>query len=187
MGNNQNFKAGETVGNGAAINVELGWVPDLVEVYNVTDNDKITIGFPNRQVIPFSGGGTKEVAAGDTIKGATSSATAVVKTVLLYSGSWAGGDAAGFFIVERDDLVGTFQSENVYVSSDTTAGIDDATVTANVTHSVDIDTEVAAATSNAAITPYVGVAASNAKGFTIGSTVAEEAKLLRWVAWRNQS
>lgn len=174
------FISGETVGNGAAINVELGWIPDRVEVVNATDGDKITIGFPNRMVIPFTSGGTTEIAAGDEITGATSGATATIKTVLLYSGTWAGGDAAGFFIIERQFLTGTFQSENVDVGSDSNL----ATVTANVTHSVDIDTEVASATGNAALTGYVGDD-SNAKGFTIGSTVAEEAKLLRWTAWRN--
>lgn len=175
------FASGEEVGNGAAINVELGWIPDCVIVTNVTDSDKITIGFPNREAIPFTSGGTTEIKAGDVIVGATSGATATVAKVLLYSGSWSGGDAAGFFIIERDSLTGTFQSENVDVGSNSNL----ATVSANVTHSVDVDTEVAAATTNAAITGYTGSAASNAKGFTIGSTVAEEAKLLRWAAWRN--
>lgn len=177
----QIFKSGETVGNGAAINVELGWIPDLVQIFNATDGDLITVGFPNRWIIPFSSGGTTEIEAGDTITGATSNATAIIKEVLLYSGSWAGGDAAGFFIVERDDLTGTFQSENVDVGDDSNL----ATVTANVTHTASIDTEVAGETGNTAISGYVGVAGSNAKGFTIGSTVAEEAKLLRWAAWRN--
>lgn len=184
---NQHFKSGLTVGNGAAINIELGWVPDLVRVINVTDGDIITEGYPNKQAIPFSGGGTLTVAVGDTIKGATSAATAVIEQILLYSGSWAGGDAAGFFVIDRDTLTGTFQSENVYVSSDTTSGIDDATVTANVTHSVKIDTAVAGVTTTSAILPYAGSAASNSKGFIIGSVVAEEAKLLRWFAWRDEA
>lgn len=177
------FISGEEVGNGAAINVELGWIPDFVIVTNVTDGDKITMGYPNRMAIPFSSGGTNEIAAGDLITGATSGAKATVSKVLLYSGTWAGGDAAGFFIIERDSLTGTFGSENVF--GEAAAATNDATVTANVTHSVDIDTEVAGATGNAAISGYAGSAASAAKGFTIGSTVAEEAKLLRWTAFRN--
>jgi hypothetical protein len=181
----KNFITGETVGNGAAINVELGWIPDLVIVTDVTDGTSFHMGYPNRMSIPFSSGGTTEVEVGDTIKGATSGATAIVKNVLLYSGTWAGGDAAGFFIVERNGLVGTFTTENVYVDSDTTAGTNDAAVTVQVTHTVDSDTEVASATGNAAITGYVGAAGTNSKGFTIGSTIAEEAKLLRWAAWRN--
>src|SRR5690606_4779775 len=39
------FKTGETVGNGAAINVELGWIPDRVEVYNATDGTPLNVGY----------------------------------------------------------------------------------------------------------------------------------------------
>lgn len=178
----ESFKSGEAVGNGAAINVELGWIPDRVEVYNATDGDKVTVGFPNRNVIPFSSGGTTEIVAGDKIVGATSGAQAYVESVLLYSGSWAGGDAAGFLIVERDQLEGTFGAENVNVGESANL----ATVTANVTHGYDVDTEVAAANPGATgLSAYVGTSGVNSKGFTIGATVAEEAKLLRWCAWRN--
>ena len=184
-------KTGFLVGNGAALNVELGWIPDTVEVWNLTDGDEVHKAFlgGDRYIIPFSGGGTTEIAAGATITGATSAATALVEEVLLYSGSWAGGDAAGFFVVR--DVVGTFGSENVYVSSDETAGSDDATVTANVNHTMSIidsgsgATDLAAQTGNDAISKYAGSAGSNAKGFTIGSGIAEEAKLLGYIAIRN--
>lgn len=172
-------KTGYLVGNGAAQNIELGWIPDLVIVTDVTDGTSIHVGHIGPyQAMPFSGGGTTEIAVGDTITGATSGAKATIREVLEYSGTWAAGTAAGFFVV--DMISGTFESENVVVG----AGTDDATVTANVTHTVDIDTEVASATGNAAITRYAGVEGSNAKGFTIGSTIAEEAKLLRYVAIR---
>lgn len=180
----KSFVSGETVGNAAAINVETGWIPDRVEVYNATDGDLVTVGFPNRMVIPFSGGGTNELAVGDTITGATSGATGVIASVLLYSGTWAAGTAAGFFVVERDDIVGTFASENVV--GEAAAATDDATVTVQVSHGYASAAAIAAANPGATgISAYVGVAASNAKGFTIGATVAEEAKLLRWCAWRN--
>jgi len=171
------------VGNAAALNIELGFVPDCVHLYNATDGDIITVAFLN-WVIPFTGGGTTEIKAGDTIKGATSGARAVVRQVMLYSGSWAGGDAAGFFEVLEGSLVGTFGSENVYISSDTVAGIDDATVTANVVHNCAITTAAASATGTSAISRYEG-SATDAKGFTIGSVIAEEAKLLRYIAWRS--
>lgn len=173
------IKVGYTVGNGAAINISLGFYPDWVKVYNVTDGDLITEAFLGPyQVVPFSSGGTSTIAAGNTITGATSAATARVVEVLLYSGTFAGGDAAGFFVVEM--LTGTFGSENVKLSG----GTDDATVTVNVTHSIATAAAVAGATGNAALTRYVGAAGSASKGFTIGSTVAEEAKLLRYVAVR---
>ena len=174
---------GVTVGNGAALNIELGFVPEMVQLYNATDGDIITTAFLN-WVVPFSGGGTTTIAAGSKIKGATSGATAVVRQVLLYSGTWAGGDAAGFFELVEGSLTGTFGSENVYISSDTTSGIDDATVTVNVVHNVAVAAAAAGATGNSAISRYEGSAGSNAKGFTIGSTIAEEAKLLRYIAWR---
>jgi len=174
------IKSGYLVGNGAAQNVELGWIPDYVEITNATDSDIITKAYlgGGKQIVPFSSGGTTEIAAGDKIVGATSGAQAWVVEVLLYSGAWADGDAAGFFVVE---MIGDtdFGSENVDVGDDSNL----ATVTANVTHSVNIDTEVGAATSNAAITPYAGSTTAS-KGFTVGSTVAEEAKLLCYFAFR---
>ncbi len=179
----ESFKTGYVVGNGAAINIELGWVPDRCEVYNHTDGDKLTTAYLDNWVIPFSGGGVAEIAVGDTITGLTNTGvTAIIKQVELYSGSWAGGDAAGFFIVHRDDLDGTFGSENVEVND---SGNDDATITINVIQCFSTDAEVAGETGNTALAGYVGVSGSNSKGFTIGSTVAEEAKLLVWSAWRN--
>lgn len=173
-----------TVGNGAALNVELGFVPEMVQLYNASDGDLITTAFLT-WIVPFSGGGTKTIAAGDKIKGATSGATAVIRKVLIYSGTFAGGDAAGFFELVEGSLSGTFGSENVYVISDTTAGIDDATVTANVVHNIAVAAAAAGATGTSAISRYEGTAAGFAKGFTIGSVIAEEAKLLRYVAWRS--
>lgn len=174
---------GSTVGNGAALNIELGFVPEMVELFNATDGDLITIAFLG-WVVPFSGGGTTEITAGSKIKGATSGATAYVKEVLLYSGTWAGGDAAGFFTLVEGTLSGTFGSENVYIDNDSTTGSDDATVTANVVHNVAIAAAAAGATGTSAISRYEGVAGSNQAGFTIGSVIAEEAKLLRYRATR---
>lgn len=174
-------RIGVTVGNGAALNIELGFVPGYVALYNCTDGDLITEAFL-QWVVPFSSGGTTEIEIGDKIIGATSGAEAIVESVLLYSGSWAGGDAAGFFVIQEGSLVGTFGSENVYVGS----GTDDATVTVNVVHNIATAAAAAGATGNSAISRYEGVAGSNGKGFTIGSTIAEEAKLLRYIAYRNE-
>lgn len=172
------IRTGYLVGNGAAQNIELGWIPELVIVTNVTDGDVITIGHIGPfQAVPFSSGGTTELVAGNKIRGATSDAEAYIQEVLLYSGSWAAGDAAGFLIV--DMISGTFGSEAAGVG-----GADQATITANVTHSVSSDTEIATVTGTSAITRYNGAAGSAAKGFTIGAVIAEEAKLLRYIAFR---
>jgi hypothetical protein len=65
--------------------------------------------------VAFTSGGTTEIAAGDTITGATSAATAVVGRVVLTSGSWAAGTAAGFFHFASQ--TGTFQAENLNVGA----------------------------------------------------------------------
>ncbi|GAA4108843.1 hypothetical protein ACFFTN_01435 [Aminobacter aganoensis] len=176
---------GCAVGNGATLNIELGFVPECVHLYNATDGTPYTIAYLS-WVVPFTSGGTKEITAGDKIKGATSAATGVVRQVLLYSGTWAGGDAAGFIELLEGSLVGTFGSENVYVDSDSTAGINDATVTANVVHNCAITTAAASATGTSAISRYEGTLGGDAKGFTIGSAIATEAKLLRYAAWRGE-
>jgi hypothetical protein len=174
-----NVKVDYLVGNGAAQNVEIGFIPDYVRIVNVTDGDIDTEAFLGLfQTVPFTSGGVTEITAGQVITGATSGATARVIQILPYSGSWAAGDIAGFFVV--DMLSGTFTSENVNVGSSSNL----ATVTANVNHNVATAAAVAGATGNAAISRYVGAAGSNARGFTVGSTIAEEAKLLRYVAIR---
>lgn len=65
--------------------------------------------------LAFTSGGTTEIAVGDTITGATSSATATVTRVIVASGTWAAGDAAGrlFFASQT----GTFQAENLNVGA----------------------------------------------------------------------
>lgn len=176
---------GYTVGTGVAKNIELGFVPDWVEIYNMTDGDLITSACLI-QVIPFSSGGTREVLPGDTIVGVTSGAKAVIQSVLLASGSWAAGTAAGFFVLRNEPtpvLQGTFGSENVVVQS-AAGATDDATVTVNSTYNVATAAAAASATGNSALSRYEGVAGSNAKGFTIGSTVAEAGKALAYRAWR---
>lgn len=177
-----NPASGFEVGNAAAINVSLGWIPDVVIVTNITDGDIITIGFLTPQTMAFTSGGVTEVTAGAKIKGATSGAIARVTDVMLASGTWAAGSAAGFFVIEV--ISGTFQSEAVYIISDTTAGVDDASGAVQSSQSVAITTAVATVTTTSAILPYAGVPGSASRGFTIGSVVAEEAMGLRWIAFR---
>lgn len=60
--------------------------------------------------IAFTSGST-EPSEGDAISGATSGATATIERVVLKTGSWGGGDAAGYLVLSGQ--TGTFQSENV--------------------------------------------------------------------------
>lgn len=169
-------------GTGAAINVELGFIPDFVTLINITDGTKIAM-IPLNKVIAFTSGGTGEIKAGDTIKGLTNTTvSAKIKQVILDSGTWAGGDAAGWFIFDAEDMVGTFGSENAEVND---SGNNDVAVAAQTEAGVDIDTEVAAASGNTGVQSYVGDADSGyAKGITIGSTLSVNAKLFYLVAVR---
>jgi hypothetical protein len=64
--------------------------------------------------------GTAQINEGDTLTGATSSATGVVRRVLLRSGTLGGGDAVGTLIFAS--ITGTFQDgENLQVSASTKA------------------------------------------------------------------
>jgi len=63
--------------------------------------------------IAFTSGGTYEIRAGDMVTGATSGAVGHVVDLVVSSGTWAGGNAAGTLIL--DNVSGTFQSENLDV------------------------------------------------------------------------
>ena len=65
--------------------------------------------------LAFTSGGTTAIAVGDTIVGESGAATAVVLSITLTSGSWAGGNAAGFLYI--DTQVGAFQSETLKVGA----------------------------------------------------------------------
>ena len=70
---------------------------------------QIPLGFE----LAFTSGGTYDPDIGETITGATSGATATLTNVMLESGSWASGTAAGKFIFLTDS--GTFQAENINI------------------------------------------------------------------------
>lgn len=67
--------------------------------------------------IAFTSGGTTQIVVGNTITGTTSGAFAVITEVVLTSGTWGAGDAAGYFYF--DSQTGTFQSENIDVGAST--------------------------------------------------------------------
>lgn len=175
-------KVGFIHGTGADQNVSIGWIPDYVRVVNLTDGDKIHENFLGK-VIAFTSGGTTVIKAGDTIRGLTNTGvTAKIRQVILDSGSWAGGDAAGWFICNIGDVVGSFGSENAEVNE---SGSNDVTVALQDEDGIDIDTEVAATTTDdTTITSYAG-STTAAPGFKIGATISEDGKLLGFVAMRN--
>ncbi|MEQ1888652.1 MAG: hypothetical protein ABL951_05660 [Alphaproteobacteria bacterium] len=105
--------------------------------YAVRDNVGATAGVLHKETtagwtavalgrsLTFTSGGAYVIAEGNTITGATSAATAVITRVVLVSGSWAGGDAAGRLIFASQ--TGTFQAENLNVG----ANLNVATIAGN--------------------------------------------------------
>lgn len=63
--------------------------------------------------LTFTSGGTYVIAVNDTVTGASSGATGVVSRVVVRSGSFAGGDAAGTLTLSSE--TGTFVAENLDV------------------------------------------------------------------------
>jgi hypothetical protein len=83
---------------------------------DVADGYSVYGAFRWVELIPFDAGAT-EIFPGQTVKGATSLATGVVAAVVLFSGTWAAGTAAGWMIIKSQS--GTFQNdENLYVSGE---------------------------------------------------------------------
>lgn len=104
------FASGENLNVGANLNVAT-----------LTSAAKATFG----RELRFASGGTYEIAAGDTVTGGTSTTTAVVTRVVLESGSWNAGTAAGRLIFANDSADFT-PAEVLNVG----ANLDVATVTA---------------------------------------------------------
>jgi len=64
--------------------------------------------------------GTAEFTEDATLTGQTSGATAVIDEVTVDSGSWAGGDAAGF--LSLSNVSGTFEDDEMIVDDETSPG-----------------------------------------------------------------
>lgn len=83
------------------------------------------VNVPLGRELAFTSGGTVEPLAGQTITGSASGATAVLTRVVLESGDWSAGDAAGRFIFASQ--TGTFASENINIG----ASLNVATIAGN--------------------------------------------------------
>lgn len=68
------------------------------------------------EMVAFTSG-SEEPSAGDTLVGASSSETAVFMFAVVTSGTWGGGDAAGFLFVKT--VSGAFSGENINISGGT--------------------------------------------------------------------
>ncbi len=173
-------------GTDAAINVLIGWVPDFVQIINLTDGTKIHMN-AILTVVAFTSGGTDEIKAGDKLHDNVTDATAIIRQVIVDSGTWAGGNAAGWFILDPTTQVGLFAAASTAYREDVDAdGDDKVTLTAvQDQDGLDIDDAVAPTTTAATnCKAYKGSRGGDAKGFTIGATISTNAKLLYYIAFR---
>lgn len=97
----------------AALNLNVG--PVVKAVQKVTPSSPVVNTFTAGYTLGGAGA-AHEILAGEEIVGATSGATALVKTVTLTSGSWSAGTAAGALVIT--DQIGTFQAELLKIGSD---------------------------------------------------------------------
>lgn len=178
-------KHGLFYGLGAALNVALGFIPRRVDIFNVTDGTVAAIGYLDK-MLPFTTG-TVAPAPGAKVVGATSGAKAQVKDVILASGTFAAGNAAGFIIIDADTVVGTFQGENLTFSNDASGATDAVATGAAVEHTLYQSAALGfvSGSGNTGITSYVGAPGTAAKGFSVGSSLAANGKLYRYTAYRS--
>lgn len=188
-----NFWSDFIVGTGAAINLEIGFIPDAVRVTNLSDRNEIVIGVTNT-VLAFDGG-REELKEGDLIIGSGSKARGLVKKVLVATGAWSSDNATGFIVLEHEERHGEFaDNDNLQVASQKgnysePAPAVSATVSAVVNGSqVPTDVAVAAAVgvagANKTVAPYDGTSAGKGKGVTLGSAVIGDNKAAIVEAWR---
>lgn len=69
--------------------------------------------------LPFTSGGLSTPKGGDAVTGNTGGATAIIESVTVATGTFAGGNATGTFYLRR--LVGTFESETLTIDDDADA------------------------------------------------------------------
>lgn len=65
-------------------------------------------------VLPFDAGAI-EIKVGDKVKGATSGATGIVTAVCVLSGTWAGGNAAGYLDIMTKSVTAFQNDENITI------------------------------------------------------------------------
>jgi|TARA_Y100000310_G_scaffold51684_1_gene47601 hypothetical protein len=183
-------RSGYIHGTGAALNVEIGFVPDAVILFNPSSGstEKVSVHIV-KKVIAFTSmtaAASSGIKKGAWIKGITSKAKAQIGELILDTAT------TGWLICDVEQVTGTFQSENcqVYASEPGTADAadDDITVVVQVEFGVNIEAAATVTTINDGILGYAGSSSASppeAKGFTIGSTISVNTELLGYIAFQN--
>ena len=181
------------VGTGAAINVELGFIPDKVVVTNVEDRDEIFHGILT-PILNFTSGGTDEIMGGMLIvQGDALGTWAKIKEVLLKSGTWAAGDAAGYLVLEpgvgngaiaasKTLRVAPARQNPLFPPSGAAGNWATSGSTPYLTTDIKIAAAVAAGAATETIAAYIGTIPNAptlgvGRGVTLGVAISESDKL----------
>lgn len=183
-------KVGYIHGTGAALNVEIGFVPDYVRIWNATEGTDVFEGLLAKVIVFTSLSAT--LKPGYWIKGITSGAKARIRDVIIDSGTVAGGDAAGWLVCDAEDINGTLETENAQVYAITPGTAAAATnhlgIVVDVTFGQSVITTagpVSAGAGTTDVVAYTGTEATLRKGFTIGTTISEDGDILGYFAMSN--
>ena len=175
-------------GTSAALNVEIGFVPDAVIIFNPQGTEKFSIHIVKKVIVftSMTAASSSGIKKGAWIKGITSGAKAQINELILDTTS------TGWLICDVGQVTGTFSAENcqVYASEPGSAAAsdNDITVVVDVEFGVNIQTEATVTTINDGILGYAGSATADppeAKGFTIGSTISVNTEILFYIAIQN--
>ena len=181
------MKSGVIKGAGAVVNIDCGFIPNLVFLNNSRGSAETLTFWDGYSILGFDSG-SDEILPGDNMVDATGGGTFTVVSVTLRTGSWAGGDAAGFMEIVAD--TGTIANNNnlnrvaanppgpVREAASNVATIDGSVVPFDI----DIDTEAGTPASRFVV-PHLGVAGTTAKGFTIAAGAAVSGEYVRWTAF----
>lgn len=186
------YNDGFIIGTGAARNIPLGFVPSFVRLLNVTT--RATYEAAMAQMVAFNNNGTpdpnaREIKAGMRIDAGDNGWRGTVKEVILQSGAWASGDAAGYLVFEEDTLVGSANLlDNDEIHASEQADLKGAATGFNlagalVTLGVARPATGAAVAAQTGFVPYFGEEAETAKGFTMPASANADNDLLYYQAW----
>lgn len=175
------IQTGAFKGTGAAVNVSLGYIPSMVRVFNARGATEFIVDWPGLPILGFDSGST-EIRPGDVLADASAGGSFTVASITLTSGTWAGGDAAGWMeIIGEAGTITNNNALNLRAGENRAAVSDVATIDGSVNYfDIDTDTEVGTPASRA-VTAYLGTTTA-AKGFTIAAGFSVSGEWTRWVA-----
>ena len=165
---------------GTAATIAVGFDPRYVQLVNLTAATEVIYGMVADDILRFDGGGTDEIVGGYYIRASDGGWSARVKEVILTSGSWSGGDAAGYLILEAGSLEGeTSLADNdtirVATNKGETPSGDWGTLNTgtNYGRAYDLDGEVA----------FITTISPAEKGFSVTTGLGTASDLIYYVAF----